>query len=125
MDEKSRAQFTFDKVLGFISRVDTKANAVLAINTGMLAFLTVHVPEWCAFRVWYMYIALVPVILLSISFWLLYKCGYPNLSGGHSSLIYFKEIAGRTESNFISDFMKQTDDEYLKDLGLINSIGII
>lgn len=119
MEEKNQiqqAQFTFDKVLSFISRVDIKANAILAINTGMLAFLAVHVPKWSAFTEWYMYLALVPVILLSISFWFLYRCGYPNLVGGNSSLIYFKEIASRTESNFISEFLKLTDDLYLKDL---------
>ena len=32
------------------------------------------------------------------------------------SLVYFREIASRTESKFIDEFMKQTETDHVKDL---------
>ena len=33
---------------------------------------------------------------------------FPNLTGGHSSVIYFRDIAKRNESRFIEDYNNQT-----------------
>src|SRR5437870_13905227 len=39
------ARNQLDRVLGFFPRVDAKASVVLAVDTGMLAFLVAHVPS--------------------------------------------------------------------------------
>ena len=39
------ARDQLDRVLGFFPRVDAKASVVLAVDTGMLAFLVAHVPS--------------------------------------------------------------------------------
>ena len=41
---------------------------------------------------------------------------FPTLRGGHKSLIYFREIARRTESNFIDEFVEQEEGARIKDL---------
>lgn len=38
------AKNQLDRVLGFFGRVDSKASVVLAIDTGMLAYLVAHAP---------------------------------------------------------------------------------
>ena len=39
------ARDQLDRVLGFFPRVDAKASVILAVDTGMLAFLVAHVPS--------------------------------------------------------------------------------
>jgi hypothetical protein len=102
-------------VLSFFSRVDSRASAALAINTGMLAVLAANAPTHAAWS-WSSSIATLPVLLIAISLYHLYKTAFPSLRGGHSSLIYFREIAQRTEHTFISEFMAQPEEEYAKDL---------
>jgi hypothetical protein len=46
----------------------------------------------------------------------LYRGAFPKLEGGSSSLVYFREIARRTEAKFIDEFMKQSDEDHIKDL---------
>jgi hypothetical protein len=38
------------------------------------------------------------------------------LKGGANSLIYFREIAKRTETRFIDDFIAQAEDAHTRDL---------
>jgi hypothetical protein len=46
----------------------------------------------------------------------LYKGAFPNLAGGNLSLVYFREIAKRTEAKFIDEFMAQQEADYVKDV---------
>lgn len=119
MDQKElldTAQDQLDRVLGFFPRVDAKASVVLAVNTGMLAFLATHIPSPHFLTWWAIALPSVTILFLGISFWFLYKGAFPNLEGGTASLVYFREIAGRTEARFIDEFTKQTVGEYAKDL---------
>jgi hypothetical protein len=45
------------------------------------------------------------------SLWNLYNGAFPNLKSGNSSLIYFTEIAKRTEAKFIDEFTAQSEPE--------------
>ena len=65
---------------------------------------------------WEIAVALLPVALICGSLWHLYKGAFPSLEGGALSLIYFREIAKRTEAKFIDEFIKQSEEEYLKDM---------
>src|SRR5437879_6504356 len=104
------------RVLGFFSRVDAKASVVLAVDTGMLAFLVARMPTpssltWSAIAV-----SGGTAALLGISLWFLYKGAFPSLKGGAASLIYFREIAGRTEAKYIEEFSTQSSSDYVRDL---------
>lgn len=103
------------RTLAFFPRVDSKASVILAVDTGMLGVLVANTPPVRTFD-WSMLIALLPTLLLAASYWHLYKEAFPSLEGGHDSLIYFREIAKRTESQFIDAFQRQSEDSYLADL---------
>jgi Family of unknown function (DUF5706) len=54
--------------------------------------------------------------LLVGSYYCLYHGGFPNLKGGHSSNVYFKDIAARNESKFAEDYQKQSSEALRLDL---------
>ena len=56
------------------------------------------------------------VAMLGASLWFLYRVAFPSMDGGHQSLIYFREIARRTETNFIDAFTAQDEGLRVKDL---------
>jgi hypothetical protein len=103
-------------ILSFFSRVDAKLSVVLAVNTGMLAVLGADSPPIKVYS-WLMVTVLaVTIALLGLSILFLYRGAFPSLKGGHASLVYFREIASRTEHKFIEDFKGQTDEQHVNDL---------
>jgi hypothetical protein len=104
-----------NRVLGFFSRADSKASVLLAVDTGMLALLATNAPPVKLFY-WQLLFVLLPIFLIAASLWHLYKGAFPRLQGGQSSLIYFREIANRTENRFIDEFIAQGEVEYIKDM---------
>jgi pycsar effector protein len=112
--ESARDQL--NRVLGFFPRVDAKASVVFAVNTGMLAFLAAKVPPLDLLNWWEIAIPALAIVLLSVSLWQLYKGAFPKLEGGNMSLVYFREIAGRTEAKFIEEFKKQSESDLINDL---------
>jgi hypothetical protein len=102
--------------LSFFSRVDAKASALLAIDTGMLALLTSKAPPLTTMSALSYVLAGVTAAILGGSLWFLYRVAFPSLAGGHQSLIYFREIARRTESNFIDAFRAEEEESRVKDL---------
>jgi hypothetical protein len=118
-DERKEARDQLAIVLGFFSRVDAKASALLAIDTGMLAILTANalpLTTMSVMSVLSYVLAGITAAALGGSLWFLYRVAFPSLDGGHQSLIYFREIARRTETNFIDAFTAQDDDLRVKDL---------
>jgi hypothetical protein len=103
-------------VLSFFSRVDAKASVVLAVDTGMLGYLAAHLSPLNSMRWWDILAPALALVLLTISYWHLYKGAFPNLEGGDRSLVYFREIAKRTENKFIDEFVAQQESDYAKDL---------
>jgi hypothetical protein len=66
---------------------------------------------------WLMLIVVaITILLLASSIIFLYRGAFPSLKGGHASLIYFREIANRTEHKFIEEFKAQTDEQHVSDL---------
>jgi Family of unknown function (DUF5706) len=119
MDEKELLETAgnqLDRVLGFFSRVDAKASAVLAVDTAMLGFLVTKVPPLKSLQWWEILIPAVTVALLASSFWFLYKGAFPTLKGGNESLVYFREIARRTEAKFVDQFGRQSVADHAHDL---------
>ena len=103
-------------VLSFFARVDSKASVVLAVDTAMLGYLAAKIPQITWPPSWSLVIPMSAFALIFISVWHLYKTAFPNLKGGSSSLVYFREIAVRTESKFIDEFSAQQESAYARDL---------
>jgi hypothetical protein len=112
----SVAKDQLNLVLSFFSRVDAKASVVLAVDTAMAGYLAARLPSLKAIPLWQTLIALAAFALIGISIWNLYKCAFPNLAGGNLSLVYFREIAKRTETKFIDDFLAQEETAQVKDV---------
>jgi Family of unknown function (DUF5706) len=115
-DERKEARDQLTLILGFFPRVDAKASALLAINTATLAVLASHAPPLSTMSVFSYVLAGGTAALIAASLWFLYRVAFPALDGGHASLIYFREIARRTESSFIDAFSAQEDVPRVKDL---------
>lgn len=119
MEQKTLLSAAHDElglVLSFFSRVDAKASVILAVNTGMVGYLSAHLPSLESMRWWEFLAPACTIVLLASSFWYLYKGAFPQTKGGHGSLVYFREVAGRTETKFIDEFMSQQEAGYTKDL---------
>jgi hypothetical protein len=109
------AKDQLNRILGFFPRAEAKASVVFGIDVSMLALLAINAPAIKSFE-WYMLFAVIPVVLIGASLYYLYQGSFPRLDGGAASLIYFREVATKTESNFIEAFREQTKDAYIKDI---------
>jgi hypothetical protein len=112
----AEAREQLNLVLSFFSRVDAKASVVLAVDTGMLAVLASNAPPLRQMSILSGVAAITSVLVIAGSLWFLYRIAFPSLSGGQRSLIYFREIANRTESTFLDEFVGQDDQARLKDV---------
>lgn len=118
MDENRLTEIARDnlaRVLGFFPRVDTLLSVILALNLGLLAVLgsnapPVHQIDSSSFA------ALIFLLFSVVTFYHLYKCAFPRLDGGHTSLIYFREIANKTELEYCEKFKDISAEGYLDDL---------
>jgi Family of unknown function (DUF5706) len=114
LETASEAQLTL--VLSFFARVETKLSFVFAIDTGMLAVLAADAPPMKTLSLWATGAAGLAVLFIGLSIVFLYRGAFPNLKGGEASLVYFREIARRTEHQFIAQFKKQTQEQRTDDL---------
>ena len=113
---KDTSETQLDRVLSFFPRVEAKASFLFALNTGMLALLALNL-RLDDFLIWFLVIPAISFILLiGASLFFLYRSSFPSLKGGTSSLIYFREIAKRTEAKFIDEFVAENEDAHTRDL---------
>lgn len=91
-------------VLNFFSRVDTKLSVVLGIDLGMAGLLVSKTPTDA--QVWPGAWVVVGIFatLLAISLFHLYRGSFPNINGGQGSLVFFREVARRTETEYCEAF---------------------
>jgi hypothetical protein len=109
------AKVQLERVLGFFASVDSKASVALGVNVAMLGLLAANAPSAKLLNPWDLF-SIPPVGLIGISLFNLYQCSFPRLEGGKASLVYFREIADRTEAKYIEEFRAESGDQHLKDL---------
>ncbi len=116
MSTQDNAEKLLNLVLGFFPRVDAKASFLFAIHSGLLGFLAINVrPE--DFRTWFLVLpGAAAVLIITAGLWFVFHCNFPALKGGSDSLIYFREIARRTEATFIHEFTSRNDEDHARDL---------
>jgi hypothetical protein len=114
-DRNVTASKQLDLVLSFFVRVDGRLSVLLGVNVGMLGVLAVNAPpvrEWRGHH----FLLAIPVLLIGASLFQVHHAYFPQLEGGNGSLIYFREIAKRTETQYAEQFRAASDDAFLKDL---------
>jgi hypothetical protein len=116
MSTKDNAEKLLNLVLDFFPRADAKASFLFALDSGLLGFLAINVrPE--DFRTWFLILSGVAAVLtIAAGLWFVFHCSFPALKRGTDSLIYFREIARRTEATFIHEFAKRNDENHTRDL---------
>lgn len=118
-EEKDRLDLCakqLDRVLSFFPRVEAKASFLFAVNSTMLGVLALNVQRVDFFSWSHSTAAIASMGLLAASLWFIYRCTFPNLAGGHSSLIYFREIAKLREAEFIAAFRSLSKGRLFDDL---------
>jgi len=103
-------------ILSFFPRVDAKLSIILAVNTAILATMSAAVPSLHQITAVAVAAGILTAILLALSFYNLYRAGFPNTKGGHSSVIYFRNIAARNEAKFLADYTACTPKALRADL---------
>jgi hypothetical protein len=104
-----------DLIMGFYPRLESKSTAVLGIDIAMIGFLAINAPNFNLWT-WPVLTSGLALFFLAVSIYYVYVSSFPNLAGGHDSLIYFREIAKRTESQFISQFAARSAIEHDNDI---------
>ncbi len=113
---ESAAKDQLNLVMGFFSRVDAKLSVLFVVSTGMLGVLATHAAPVSVWT-WPMIISAgLATILIGVAIFWIYKGAFPNLDGGALSLVYFREIAMRTEYKFIEEFKAQAQEHRVNDL---------
>lgn len=116
MQDLNTIEDQLTRTLGFFPRVDAKASGLFAVNTAILTvgILNVKLPD---LAIWYVGTpAAIALVTLVASYVFLYRCNFPDLTGGNSSLLYFAEIQKRTEPVYISEYLAADDDGYRRDM---------
>jgi hypothetical protein len=103
-------------IQSFLPRVDSKVSALFAVAAGELAILCLNVTRASLITWWAAIPLAVALLLIAASVILLYRSAFPHLDGGHSSLIYFKEVAKRTEVDFQNDWKAADYSRLLNDV---------
>lgn len=105
-----------DRILTFFARVDSRASMLFAANSAILGVLAArvdvkHLEDWQISVP-----AALSLIAIVYSFGSLYLCAYPNTRGGNGSNVFFGSIARKTESAFVDEFRRLSEEEWLRDL---------
>jgi hypothetical protein len=103
-------------VLGFFSRIDTKASVILGLDVGMIAVLFARIPPLAQITLLQCAFATPFFIAVIFSFSRLHFGSRPHLNGGTNSLVYFRTIAQMQESEFISACGRRSETEFAADL---------
>jgi hypothetical protein len=103
-------------VLSFFPRVESRSSVVLAIDTGMGAFLVGSAPPLHLFCLWMWITGGLTIACLAVSVGFLSWGSSPQLKGGEGSLVYFGEISKRTEYKLIEEFSAQSEKHYANEL---------
>ena len=114
-DSIAAARDQLNRTLGFFARVDGKASVILAIDTSMLALLATRSAPYSNLG-WVWLPISIALLGLAINLWNVYKEGFPSLDGGEESLLYFREIAKKSEVNYVGAWTDLSDERYVKDL---------
>ena len=118
MNDKERlalAERQLDRTQLFFPRVDSKATGLFAVAAGELALLLINV-KYGDLKIWYVAIPVaLTVLLLLWVFACLHRCAHPETRGGAGSLVYFQEIAARTETNYVKEYLAGTEESLAAD----------
>lgn len=105
-----------ERVLSFFPRVEAKASFAFAVNSALLGVVAVHLDRGDFDQPLQMIALAFFAFALAVSYYYIYRCSFPDLKGGHASLVYFKEIGKLRETEYIKAFRSLSDEAYVEDI---------
>jgi len=105
-----------DRLLTFFPRIDAKVSALFAVTSAQIAIAALNL-TLDDLKQWWVSGAAVVFGLCAV--WVivhLYRCAYPHLEGGRSSLVYFAQIADVREAEYIRGILTVTPAAYREDI---------
>lgn len=115
-DAAKAAHDELTRVLGFFERVEAKATALFAIGGAMVGVIALNFKVEHLSNFWLASPAILTLCGIIFAMVELYRSSFPNLDGGEGSLIYFREVAARTEGDYIRAFRALTEEAYAEEL---------
>lgn len=112
----SAAEKNLERILSWISRLDNRFAVLLGIGSAMLGVFASIAPPFATWTCLTIWVALLFMILLIISFVFLYMANFPQTKGPSDSLLFFGSIAGYSLDDYRKKFITQGADAYLNDL---------
>jgi hypothetical protein len=104
-----------DRILSFFPRVEGKASFLFAVDSALLGVIAINAQKK-DFVIWYHALAMATsAALICASLYFVYLCIFPSLKGGHSSLIYFREIAKLREAEYMASVKAISENDLLDD----------
>jgi hypothetical protein len=119
MDSKTlqeHAPKQLERVLAFFARVEAKASLVFAVDSALLGVLAVNLRKQDLSDPIAMGLFAGAIVLFGASLFYVYRCSFPDLKGGHSSLIYFNEVSKLREQEYVKSFRGMSTEEFLDDV---------
>jgi hypothetical protein len=120
-DDKQRveiAKWLFERTLGWIATSDVKVGVAMALDTAMLGGLAAafsasepHLRSaWC-------YLAtLIAAGGMVVAMFCAGMAAIPRMLGPVNSMIFFARIAAKKEDDYVDEFAKMSEKEFLADL---------
>lgn len=110
------AERQLDRVMGFFPRIDSKVSALFAIVSAQVAFAAINLAI-DDLKTWW--VGIPAFVFIGCVVWTignLYRCTFPHLTGGHASLVYFKEIAKLTEGDYQQKYGSVDEATLMRDV---------
>ena len=105
-----------ERLLEWVSRFDNKSLIVLGLDTGLLGVLSGSAPEVSRWTSTMQLFAIIALVILAVSFILVYTSTYPRTKTQAKSLLYFGSVSKFNLDNFRHASTSRTEKEYLEDL---------
>ena len=110
------AERQLDRTQEFFLRIDSKVSALFAITSAQVAIVALNITYVDLKAIWLAFTTAFFVLAIGWTIFNLYRCTYPNLGGGKSSLVYFSEISKLEEDDFSEKYSTLTEEELMVDI---------
>lgn len=111
MNDRNFALSELDRVSGYIPRAEGKVTTLFPVAIAMLGVIAVKIPvnDPCSWRV---VNAILAAACLAMCLWRVYETLFPRTTAPRVSLIFFGEIAKKSEAQYVAD-LSAADDALL------------
>jgi hypothetical protein len=111
------AQWVLERNLAWIAAAEVKVGVIVAIDTAMLGGLgaSFSVAGGAVRTHWAWFFTSVATVCLGVGLFCAAMAVLPRVTGPARSLLFFGRVGARTEAEYVEDFKKASDVDFLQD----------